>query len=282
MKKKNLITLLMVGAMVGSLLTGCGGSSEPAETATEATEEVAVEEAVEEVATEETTEPEEAVEEVVEEPVEEEPAEPDYPAIFDEWITPLGETATPMYCQKVDDTSLEVYQITKEDYPDITAEASLTVTCDKVENEDGTFTSTFHYEWEKPADLANRWYHDWGTLMYDYNTGDAIILNATAGEVNESDIEGAEGFEGITGGFANVGGDTHTTTWDFYITAPDDRDIVVGYYNRGFHGDAENDIPAQEGHPLDDTAVYGANVNFVDNLDWFNQYKDWVVLSKNS
>lgn len=278
MKKKNLITLLMVGAMVGSLLTGCGGSSEPAETATEATEEVAVEE----VATEETTEPEEAVEEVVEEPVEEEPAEPDYPTIFDEWITPLGETATPMYCQKVDDKSLEVYQITREDYPDITAEASLTVTCDKVENEDGTFTSTFHYDWKNPEDLTMHCYHNWRTLVYDYNTGDTIIFNETAGKVNESDVKGAEGFEGFTSGILNVGGDAYTTTWDFYITAPDDRDIVVGYYNCGYHGSEEYGIPAQEGHPVDDTAVYDTNVNFVDNLDWFNQYKDWVVLSKNS
>ena len=100
--------------------------------------------------------------------------------------------------------------------------------------------------------------------------------------VEEFKIEGAEGFEGFTGGFLNVGGDAYTTTWDFYITAPDDRDIVMCYFNRGFGGDAEYGLPAQEGHPVDDTAVYGANVNFVDNLDWFNQYKDWVVLSKNS
>lgn len=213
MKKKNLITLLMVGAMVGSLLTGCGGSSEPVETATEATEEVAVEETVEEVATEE------AVEEVVEEPVEEEPAEPDYPAIFDEWITPLGETATPLYCQTVDDKSLEVYQITREDYPDITAESSLTVTCDKVENEDGTFTSTFHYDWKNPADLPNSLYFDWGTLIYDYNTGDVILLDTAEGTVN---VEEAGNVEGFTGGILNVGGDSRTATWDFYITAPDD------------------------------------------------------------
>ena len=171
MKKKNLIMSLVVGAMVGTMLVGCGDKVEPTvetvvetqQDGVETTEESTTESATVEAETAETTVEEATTEEVTEEPAEE---FVDDGTFYGFEIAPSGvETYFGSWGSIMEDGTVR-YLGGGDVFPeDGGYEGAIQADVETVDNGDGTITKTVTY-----TNKFGGWGGDFVVAVFDYKT----------------------------------------------------------------------------------------------------------------